>query len=77
MYYLVNRMSATPDTLGMILSVHRSADAARAAAVICQPKQRGSYLPVAIIASAARYSPHTFFPIVGTWSFIPFYGEEA
>jgi hypothetical protein len=63
-HIVVNQMSAIPgDSLGTLISAHRTREAAERAARACQPRERDSYLPVAIYEADRRpahrhVSPH-------------------
>ena len=55
MYYVINTMSAVQgNSMGTVVSAHRTIRAAAKGMVDCQPRERGSYLPVTVVRSDAR-----------------------
>lgn len=55
---VVNTMSGIAGThqMGTAISSHRSLEAAYKASRDCQPKERGAYVPVAIVTAQARHA---------------------
>jgi len=55
MYYVINTMSAIQgDSLGTVISTHRTLRTASRGTAACQPREHGSYLPVLVVRSELR-----------------------